>query len=73
MTPNPVPGPLRKLSAAVVRTELPMGIPPLAVVAVRDGVAVFGAVVGVRVAVAVTGTDVRVGVAVALGPDTSVI
>lgn len=79
MTPNPVPGPLRKFTAAVVRTVLPTGIPPLAVVAVRVGVRVWvgddGTLVrlGVRVLVAETGTLVLVGVADAPGPETSVI
>lgn len=69
MTPKPVPGPLRTFNAAVVRTVLPTGIPPLVVVAVRVGVRVWVGDDGTLVRL---GVRVLVGVADALGPETSV-
>lgn len=67
MTPKLVPGPLRMLTAAVVRTVLPAGKPP-AVVAVGEGVrvGVNVSVGGAAVLVEVAGPDVFVGVAEAL-------
>ena len=73
---NPVPGPVRRLIEAVVRTALPIGNPPAVVavrvalavgvwVAVPPGVVAVGVAVIVRVDVAVlVVVEVLVGVAV---------